>query len=228
MTVIIPGQRMASIISCHHLLLCSRFCRVSCSIFHPSRTLISTPKRAQKLHPPYDNSGRKGKVLVQLLGYAEEWKSSPLFYHPVGLDSKESTCNAGNLDLIPGQEDSPGEGNDYPLQYSYLENSMDRGAQKAIVHGVTKSQVQLSNQHFSPPWQFSGQLGKSQEGRSTGEGIGYPLQYSWASLVAQLVKRICLQCRRPELGRSPREGNGYPLQYSDLENSMGSQRVGHD
>ena len=60
-------------------------------------------------------------------------------------------------------------------------------------------------------------------GRSTGEGIGYLLQYSWAFLVAQLVKN-CLQCRRPGidpgLGRSPGEGKGYPLQYSGLENSM--------
>ena len=59
--------------------------------------------------------------------------------------------------------------------------------------------------------------------RSPGEGIGYPLQYSWASLVAQLVK-YPLQCGRPGfdlwLGRSPGEGNGYPLQYSGLENSI--------
>ena len=54
-------------------------------------------------------------------------------------------------------------------------------------------------------------------GRSQGEGIGYPLQYSWASLVAQMVKnpRIHLQCGRPEfdpwLGRSTGEGKGYPL-----------------
>ena len=46
-------------------------------------------------------------------------------------------------------------------------------------------------------------------GRSTGEGIGYPLQYSWASLVAQTT-RIHLQCRRPGLGRSPGEGNCLP------------------
>ena len=51
-------------------------------------------------------------------------------------------------------------------------------------------------------------------GRSTGEGIGYPLQYSWVSLVAQLVKNP------PGSGRSPREGKGYPLQYSSLENPM--------
>ena len=65
-------------------------------------------------------------------------------------------------------------------------------------------------------------------GRSTGEGIGYPLQYSWASLVAQLVKKKKKKstCNvrdlglTSELGRSPGEGKGYPLQYSDLDNSM--------
>ena len=56
-------------------------------------------------------------------------------------------------------------------------------------------------------------------GRSAGEGIGYPLQYSRASLVAQLVKNP-LQCGRPGLGRFPGEEKGYPLQYSGLENSM--------
>ena len=60
----------------------------------------------------------------------------------------------------------------------------------------------------------------SGSGRSAWEGVSYPLEYSWASLVAQLVKRICLQCSIPGLGRSSREGNGYPFQYSGLENSM--------
>ena len=46
-----------------------------------------------------------------------------------------------------GQE-IPGEGNDTPLQYSCLENSMDRGARWSIVHGVAKSWTQLSNSHF--------------------------------------------------------------------------------
>ena len=54
---------------------------------------------------------------------------------------------------------------------------------------------------------------------SPGEVLGYPVQYSCASLVAQLVK-ICLQCGRPGLDRCPGEGNGYPLQYSGLENSV--------
>ena len=43
------------------------------------------------------------------------------------LDGKESTCNAGDMGLIPGSGRSPGEGNDYPLQYSCLGNPMDRG-----------------------------------------------------------------------------------------------------
>ena len=55
-------------------------------------------------------------------------------------------------------------------------------------------------------------------GRSLGEGLGFPLQYSWASLVAQLVKNP--PAMRETLGRSPGEGKGYPLQYSGLENSM--------
>ena len=60
---------------------------------------------------------------------------------PGGSDGKESACNAGNLGLIPGSEKSPGVGNGYPLQYSYLENSMDRGGWQAIGHGVTKSRT---------------------------------------------------------------------------------------
>ena len=67
-------------------------------------------------------------------------------------------------------------------------------------------------------------------GRSAGEGIGYPLQYSWASLVARLVKNPPAMWETwisvPGLGKSPGERKGYPLQYSSLEN--GSQRVRHD
>ena len=51
-----------------------------------------------------------------------------------GSAGKESTCNAGDLGLIPGLRRSPGEGNGYPLQYADLENPMN-----CIVHGVAKS-----------------------------------------------------------------------------------------
>ena len=63
----------------------------------------------------------------------------------VGSDGKESACNAGDPSLIPGMGRSPGEGNGHPLQYSYLENSMDRGAWWATIHGVAKSWPWLSD-----------------------------------------------------------------------------------
>ena len=56
-------------------------------------------------------------------------------------DGKASACNAGDLGLIPGSGRYPGEGNGNPLQYSCLENSMDRGAWWAIVHEVAKSRT---------------------------------------------------------------------------------------
>ena len=60
---------------------------------------------------------------------------------PGGSVDKDSACNAGDLRSIPGLGRFPGEGNGNPLQYSCLENSMDRGARWATVHGVTKSQI---------------------------------------------------------------------------------------
>ena len=56
-----------------------------------------------------------------------------------GSDSEESACHAGDLGLIPGLGRSSGEGNDTPLQYSCLENSMDRRAWQAAVHRIAKS-----------------------------------------------------------------------------------------
>ena len=64
---------------------------------------------------------------------------------PGGSEVKVSACNAGDLGSIPGSGRSPGEGNGNPVQYSCLENPMDRGARWAAVHGVTKSQTQLSD-----------------------------------------------------------------------------------
>ena len=64
---------------------------------------------------------------------------------PWWLSGKESTCNAGDLVLIPGSGRSPGGGKGYPLQYYYLENRMDRGAWWSAVHGVAESQTWMSN-----------------------------------------------------------------------------------
>ena len=63
---------------------------------------------------------------------------------PGDSDIKESSCHVGDLGSISELGRSLGEGNSYPLQHSGLENSMD-----CIVHGVAKSQTQLSNFHFT-------------------------------------------------------------------------------
>ena len=62
-----------------------------------------------------------------------------------GSDEKESLCNAGELGLIPSSGRFLGEGNGNSLQYSCLENPMDRGAWWPIVHEVSKSRTQLSD-----------------------------------------------------------------------------------
>ena len=73
---------------------------------------------------------------------------------PGGSDCEESACNAGDPSSIPKLEKSPGKGNGYPLQYSWLENSRDWGVWWATVHGVAKSQTQLSDFTFIllPQW----------------------------------------------------------------------------
>ena len=73
-----------------------------------------------------------------------------LFYtgFPGGSDSKEAACISGDLGSIPELGISPGETNSDPLQYSGLENSKDRGAWQATVHGVEKSWTLLRNFPF--------------------------------------------------------------------------------
>ena len=70
-----------------------------------------------------------GMIICQQWGFPRK---------PVG---KESACSAGDPGSIPGLGRSPGEGNGYPLQYSCLENSKDRGAWKATACGVAESQM---------------------------------------------------------------------------------------
>ena len=68
---------------------------------------------------------------------------------PDGSDGKASAYNAGDPGSIPGLGRSSGEGNGNPLQYSFLENPMDRGVLQATVQGVTKSRKRLSNFTFT-------------------------------------------------------------------------------
>ena len=113
----------------------------------------------------------------------------------------------GDTGLIPGSESSPGEGNGTPLQYSCLGNPVDRGAWRAAVHGVAKSQTRLSYFTFTFIVSlFSAIL----------VGLG-------ASQVARWL-RICLLVQ--EMSSIPRSRrclggeNGNPLQYSCLGNPV--------
>ena len=92
-----------------------------------------------------------GSVFCQVIsGFSgASFKFLPAFlltlYFPDCSDGKESACNAGDLGSIPVSGRSPGEGNGNQLQYSCLENPMDRGAWWAIVHVVAKSSTRLSD-----------------------------------------------------------------------------------
>ena len=70
-------------------------------------------------------------------------------FFPDGSVGKESACNAGSLDLIPGLGRSPGEGNGNTLPYSCLGNPMDRGAWRAAVHGAARLKY---SQRLSLQW----------------------------------------------------------------------------
>ena len=80
---------------------------------------------------------------VQFLGWEDplekKWQSTPVFLgFPGGSEDKESTCIVGDLGSIPGLGSCPGGGHGNPLQYSCLENPMDRGAWWATVYGVAR------------------------------------------------------------------------------------------
>ena len=70
--------------------------------------------------------------------------SDTLLGFPGGSDGNKSACNEGDPSLFPGSGRSPGGGDGNPLQYSCLENPMDRGAWCTAVHGITKSWTQLT------------------------------------------------------------------------------------
>ena len=140
----------------------------------------------------------------------------------------------------------PGEGNGNPLQYSCLENPMDRGAWKAAVHGVSEGRTRLSD--FTFTFHFHA-LEKEMATHSsvlawripgTGETGGLlsvgsqRVEHDWSDLAATAaavgfpggseVKASACKAGDPDsipgLGRIPGEGNGHPLQYSCLENPM--------
>ena len=107
---------------------------------------------------------------------------------------KDPPVNAGDVDSILGLGRSPGEGNGNPAQYSCLENSMDRGAWWATVHGVTKSWTRLRNYTFT----FT-----HMSGFPGGTVVKYPL-----AKARDAEDTVSIS----ELRRSSGGGNGSPLQ----------------
>ena len=137
------------------------------------------------------------------------------------------------MGLIPGSGRSPGEGNDYPLQYFYLGNPMDRGAwlQRGIVHGVTRVRHNLETK--PPPLSFLCLTvivhGSQEECVKSNLDIQTIIPYFLNSVdfpVGSVVRNPPAKQRLQETdsipgsGRFPEEGNGNPLQYSCLENPM--------
>ena len=110
---------------------------------------LSCPARpGRELH----SEGGLGVITSPQECRTQEFQSNEVKNHfpvsqgfPGGSDSKESACNAGDPGLIPGLGRPAGEGNGNLQQYSYLENSTDRGDWQATVHGVAKSRTQLSD-----------------------------------------------------------------------------------
>ena len=144
---------------------------------------------------------------------------------PGGSDGKESTWNVGDLGLIHGLERCPRAGNSYPLQYSCLDDSMDRGAWQATVHRVAKSQTWLSDFHF-----FTTHHVRKREALTVWAPWGAHLNFckgpagpSQVTLEVKNQPGNAVDIRDTDSiprWRSPEEGNGNPLQYSCLENCM--------
>ena len=110
---------------------------------HPLGSSVTEASMISKRLSPPLHTLRGGKPPGQTLkakrGDVSDREGAPLVAQTV--KNVETVKNAGNVGWIPGSGRAPGEGNSYSLQYSCLENSRDRGAWQAIVHGVTKTQT---------------------------------------------------------------------------------------
>ena len=154
---------------------------------------------------------------------------------------EESTCQwrrHKSLGLIPGWGRSPGEGNSHPLQHSCLGNPMDRGAWRAAVHGVTRSQTRLSNltqhTHSTPTWKklnfFNDNSSPNQNltqfwAKSQQEMLGE----SWLSFSTFHLKRIMfknifkMKMNKKEHEEGPRPSNsGNELHLQDKRQKNGT------
>ena len=127
-TDILSGQEGSRSLLCH-LHICSRLSGGVRCVGQQSQLLCLTP-RIQPLLPGVLHGMVQSRLLWTTV-------SSDVGF-PGGSDGKASVCNAGDPGSVPRLGRSPGEGNENPLQYSCLENPMDRGSRWDTLHGVTK------------------------------------------------------------------------------------------
>ena len=135
-----PGKNTG--VGCHFLLQCMK-------MKSESEVAQSCPTLSDPMNCSLPGSSVHGIFQARVLEWVAIAFSTWRAYWSIYLQSgscgsagKESTCNVGDLGLLPGLGRSPGEGKGYPLKYSSLENSMD-----CIVHGVMKSRTWLSDFH---------------------------------------------------------------------------------
>ena len=130
---------------------------------------------------------------------------------------QESACSAGDLGSIPGSGRSPGEGNDNPLQYSCLENPMDRGAGQATVHGVTRDRHDLATK--SPPAPAAAAAAKSLQSCPTlcdptdSSPPGSPVP---GILQARTLEWVAISFSNTTRTSTPQLGTGWPACHIPL------------
>ena len=132
----------------------------------PSRTLkVKYKVWHRKRYATFQNSHQIFVIYMNRnLGNGQEW-TLRMCDHGGRVNSKESTCNMGDLGSIPLLGRSPRGGHGNPLQYSCLENPMNRGAWWATVHGITQSQTwlkQLSTHACRQSWWKKHKVGSGQ------------------------------------------------------------------
>ena len=109
---------------------------------------------------------------------------------PRWLSGKESTCQSGDTSSIPGSRRSPGEENGNPVQYSCLENPMDRGTWRATVRGVAKSQTGLRD--WAPVQGRWGGVSCEGEDRVFNSGQEPSSSLPWNHVVCVFIKELII------------------------------------
>ena len=124
--------------SCVHVLICLRLFATPWIVAHQAPLSMEFSRQEYWSELPFPTLGDLPDPGIKPGSLATPVLAGQFFItEPPG----NLPANAGDAGLIPGSERPPGEGNDYPLQYSCLGNPMDRGAWWATVHRVTKSQT---------------------------------------------------------------------------------------